>query len=72
MPYSFVLWSNNWSWDSNRDDILDLDTETKTPVNEKSAKKNFFAVRDQIIKAVKANTFPEGINFDKVIKGLNQ
>ena len=72
LPYSFVKWSNNWSWDSNKDNILDSDVDTKSPRDSKSTKKNFYSVRDQIIKAVSGNTFPDNINFDKVIKGLSQ
>ena len=43
----------------------------KTPTNPESAEKNFYSVRDQIIKTVEENKFPDTINFDKVIKGLN-
>ena len=72
LPYSFVKWNNNWSWGSNKEDIFNLVVSTKEPRDKNSAKKNFNSVRDQIIKAVYANTFPENINFDKVIKGLTE
>ena len=42
----------------------------KKPSNENSATKNFYSVRDQIIKAVYANTFPI-VTFDDAIKKLN-
>ena len=72
LPYSLVKWSNNWSWDSKNEDKFDSDVVTKKPSNTNNAKKNIYSVRDQIIKAVYANTFPEDINFDKVIKGLSE
>ena len=43
----------------------------KTPSNADSATKNFYSIRDQIIKSVAENKFPDTINFDKVIKSLN-
>jgi len=42
----------------------------KTPSNKNGAQKNFYNVRDQIIKTVYANKFPDTINFDSVIKSL--
>ena len=72
LPYSLVKWSNNWGWDSKAEDIFDLDVYVKEPEDMKSSKKNFYAVRDQIMKAVYENKFPENINFDKVIKSLSE
>ena len=72
LPYSFVKWNNNWGWESSEEDIFDLDVYTKQPRDTSSSKNNFYSVRDQIIKAVYANTFPDDINFDKVIKGLTE
>ena len=43
----------------------------KTPSNTNSATKAFYSVRDDIIKVVYANTFPDDINFDTVIKNLS-
>ena len=72
LPYSFVKWNNNWGWESSEEDIFDLDVYTKKPRDTSSSKKNFYSARDKIIKAVYANTFPDDINFDKVIKGLSE
>ena len=72
LPYSFMKWSNNWSWSSNKKDIFDLDVFTKTPNDIKNANKNFYSIRDKIMKAIYNNTFPEDCNFDKVIKSLSQ
>ena len=72
LPYSLVKWTNNWSWDSKIEDKFDSEVVTKKPSNINNAKKNIYSVRDQIIKAVYANTFPDDINFDKVIKGLSE
>ena len=70
LPYSFVSWTNNWSWGAKEEDQFDLEVETKTPTNVSSERRKFISVRDQIIKAVYANTFPDKINFDKTIKSL--
>ena len=70
LPYSFVSWTNNWSWGSQEEDHFDLEVETKKPTDESSERRKFTSVRDQIIKAVYANTFPDKINFDKAIKSL--
>ena len=43
----------------------------KTPGNTSSAQKNFYSVRDAIVKAVYANTMPDNLNFDDVIKKLS-
>ena len=71
LPYSFVSWNNNWSWGSLEKDNFDLEVETKQPTDASSGRRKFISVRDQIIKAVYANTFPDKINFDKTIKSLN-
>ena len=34
------------------------------------AQNSFYSIRDQIIKAVYANNFPDKINFDNAIKNL--
>jgi len=43
----------------------------KTPSDTESATKNFYSIRDKIIKSVAENKFPDDVNFDKVIKSLN-
>ena len=64
--YTFSKWSNNWSWGG-----LSLDqvnsARTETPKNIDTHRNSFYIVRDQIIRAVTANMFPDGINFDRVI-----
>ena len=72
LPYSFSKWSNNWSWGSEEEDELIWDLEIKIPSNEKSEKKKFDSIKNQIIQAVYANTFPDNINFDKTIKSLKE
>ncbi len=42
----------------------------KKPSNTNAAQKNFYNIRDKIIKAVSSNQFPDDINFDNVIKSL--
>ena len=71
LPYTFAKWSNNWSWNAINNEQRNMDEILKTPSNIQSAEKNFYSVRDQIIKTVEENKFPDTINFDKVIKGLN-
>ena len=71
LPYVFTKWSNNWGWNSKQKDIFDenFDFHVKTPRDTKSSQREFYSVRDKIISAVEANTFPD-VNFDKVIKSL--
>ena len=71
LPYTFAKWSNNWSWKATKNEQKNMNEILKTPTNPESAEKNFYSVRDQIIKTVEENKFPDTINFDKVIKGLN-
>ena len=73
LPYTFTKWSNNWGWNSKLKDIFnnDFDFQVKAPKDTKSAQREFYSVRDKIISAVEANTFPD-VNFDKVIKSLNE
>ena len=72
LPYSFVKWNNNWGWNSNEDDHFELEVIVRKPSNVISANKDFYLIRDQIIKAVYDNRIPEDVNFDKVIKGLSE
>ena len=71
LPYSFSEWTNNWGWGSKNKDQLNKVT-TQIPSNMNTAQRSFYSVRDQIIKAVYANMFPENINFDKIIIGLKE
>ena len=72
LTYTFSRWSNNWSWGSNNKDQLNGNVETKEPNNGLSAQRSLYSVRDQIIKSVSANIFPDGINFDKAIGSLRE
>ena len=73
LPYSFAKWSDNWSWGSrNNDKFNNNEITTKKPSNTNSAQRLIYSVRDQIIKAVYANMFPDNINFDSVISSLKE
>ena len=71
LPYTFAKWSNNWSWSPSNADQKSMKQTLKTPSNTNSATKNFYSIRDKIIKSVTENKFPDSVNFDKVIKSLN-
>ena len=71
LPYTFVKWSNNWSWNPKKSDQQSMNQNLKKPSDEKSSTKQFYNIRDQIIKTVKTNKFPDNINFDQVIKSLS-
>ena len=44
----------------------------KSPNNPNESQKIFYSVKNQIIKAVNSNSFPEKINFDNSIMSLKQ
>ena len=71
LPYTFAKWSNNWSWSPSNVDQRNMKETLKTPSDTESATKNFYSIRDKIIKSVAENKFPDDVNFDKVIKSLN-
>ena len=71
LPYTFKKWENMWSWGATYKEQNSMSQTLKTPSNTATAQKSFYSVRDQIIKAVYANTFPDTINFDTVIKNLS-
>ena len=70
LPYTFAKWDNNWSWDAKKSDKEGFDKTLLKPSNTNSASKVFYSVRDQIIKAVKSNKFPDDITFDSAIASL--
>ena len=72
LTYTFSRWSNNWSWASRNKDQLGGNVETKEPSNGASVQRSIYSVRDQIIRSVSANMFPDGINFDRVIISLRE
>ena len=72
LPYTFEKWENNWSWGAKSKEQNSMNEKIKHPSNTNSAQKSFYSVRDQIIKAVYANSFPDTINFDNAIKSLKE
>ena len=67
--FTFSRWSENWSWGSRDKDVLNKVT-TQKPSNTNTVQRSIYTVRDQIIRAVYANMFPDNINFDSVITRL--
>ena len=72
LTYTFSRWSNNWSWGARNKDQLNGNVQTKEPSNGLTAQRSLYSIRDQIIKSVSANMFPDGINFDRVITSLRE
>ena len=72
LTYTFSRWLNNWSWGSKNKDQLNGNVQTKEPSNGLSIQRSLYSVRDQIIRSVSANMFPDGINFDKTIASLRE
>ena len=71
LPYVFETWSNNWSW-SHIKSAQSKQTQTlKSPKNASTATKNFYTIRDAIVKNCRANKFNDTLNFDTVIKNLS-
>ena len=60
---TFTELSKNYSWGSKNKDQLNKVT-TKIPSNTATTEKTIYSVREQIVKAVYANKFPDNINFD--------
>ena len=71
LPYTFSKWENMWSWGATNKEQNSMSQTLNTPSNTNAAQKNFYSVRDEIVKAVYANTFPDTISFDEVIKKLS-
>ena len=71
LPYTFAKWDNNWSWNGKKAEQQGFTQTLKKPSNTNSASKNFYSIRDQIIKTVMSNQFPDTITFDKAISSLN-
>ena len=70
MPYTFSKWQNNWSWGSKNNDQLNAGITTNKPSNTNRAQRLLYTVKDQIIQAVTANMFPDGVNFDSALVRL--
>ena len=58
LPYNFVQWNYNWSWEAIRADDKEINEELKKPNNVNTSKKTFYFVREQIVKTVYAIDFP--------------
>ena len=71
LPYTFAKWDNNWSWNPKLLEKTKKDQILKKPNNINSALKNFYSIREQIIKTVTANKFPDNINFDEAISNIS-
>ena len=71
LPYVFQKWENMWSWGATKKEQSNMSQTLKTPSDSNTAQKNFYLVRDKIIQAVYANTFPDEVNFDNVIQNLS-
>ena len=71
LPYIFEKWDNNWSWGATQVEQKDMDQLLKNPSKINSAQNNFYNVKNQIIKAVYANYFPDRIDFDNSIMSLD-
>ena len=71
LTYTFSKWNNNWSWGSKNKDQLYEGLTTNKPNNANRAQRLFYTVRDQIVQAVSANMFPDGVNFDNSILKLS-
>ena len=71
LPYTFSKWENMWSWGATKNEQNNMNQPLNTPSNTDTAQKAFYSVRDSIVKAVYANTFPDDINFDNAIKSLS-
>ena len=72
LPFTFSKWSDNWSWGSRNNDIFNNnEITTKKPSNTNSVERLIYSVRDQIIKSVFADMFPnDSVNFDTIINSL--
>ena len=70
LPYTFSKWQNNWSWGSKNNDQLNAGITTNKPSNTNRAQRLLYTVKDQIIQAVTANMFPDGVNFDSALVRL--
>ena len=70
LPYTFEKQENNWSWGAKSKEQKNMNQTIQKPNNINKAQNSFYSIRDQIIKAVYANNFPDKINFDNAIKNL--
>ena len=70
--YTLSKWSNNWSWNTKNKDQLNKGASLKKPKNINTAQRSFYTIRDEIIRAVTENMFPDGVNFDKAINSLKE
>jgi hypothetical protein len=71
LPYTFALWTNNWSWSAKKSEQSKQSQTLNTPSNKTTATNSAYAVRDKIVEAVYANKMPDGVNFDDFIDSLS-
>ena len=71
LPYVFETWSNNWSWSPKKSDQSKQSQTLKSPSSASTATKNFYTIRDAIVKNCRANKFNDTLNFDTVNKNLS-
>ena len=71
LPYTFAKWDNNWSWSAKKSEQQNTNQTLKKPSNANSSSKNFYSIRDQIIRTVNENKFPDNLTFDKAIASLS-
>ena len=69
LPYTFSYFNNNWSWLSKDSDQLNKKVAQK-PSNSDKLPNIFYSTRDNIIKSISQNMFPDSISFSNQINDL--
>ena len=70
LPYTFSKWSDNWSWSSKDRDQLNK-VATQNPISNSEKLNNiFYSTRNNIVKAISQNMFPDSISFSNQINDL--
>jgi len=69
LPYIFSSFEDNWSWLSKDSDQLN-NVYAQKPSNSNTLNHLFYSIRDNIVKAISQNMFPDNINFVKSGKKL--
>ena len=72
LPYNFDKWEKNWSWSATKSEQSQMEESLAKPGHVNTSQRRFNSVRDSIIKAVVANTFPDGISFEEAINNLRE
>ena len=71
LPYTFSKWENNWSWLSKESDQLNK-VATQDPRDSDKLYNIYYSTRNNIVKAISQNMFPDKINFDELLKYLKE